>query len=68
LLTRQVVEELKKAGKCPYLIVVGGSSPMGTLGYVSMIDELDEQLAADAIGDGNSIDRMVVACGSGGGY
>jgi 1-aminocyclopropane-1-carboxylate deaminase/D-cysteine desulfhydrase-like pyridoxal-dependent ACC family enzyme len=41
---------------------------MGTLGYVSMIDELDEQLAADAIGDGNTIDRMVVACGSGGGY
>ena len=40
---------------------------MGTLGYVSMIDELDEQLAADAIGDGNTIDRMVVACGSGGG-
>ena len=41
---------------------------MGTLGYVSMIDELDEQLAADAIGDGNTIDRMVVACGSGRGY
>lgn len=36
--------KLREAGQVPYVIPVGGSSPVGALGYVSAMLELNEQL------------------------
>jgi D-cysteine desulfhydrase family pyridoxal phosphate-dependent enzyme len=46
---REVESALRAAGKRPYLIAVGGSSPVGSLGYAFATAELAEQLAAAAI-------------------
>lgn len=61
-LGRHVVQELRSQGKSPYLIVVGGSSALGTYGYINMVEELGMQHQ-----DGSRpFDKLVVACGSGG--
>jgi len=39
-------EELAHQGKRPYVIPIGGSTPLGSLGYVRGIRELSEQLSA----------------------
>ena len=36
----EVVREEQAAGRVPYVIPVGGSSPVGALGYVSGTEEL----------------------------
>ena len=46
---REVESALRRAGKRPYVIAVGGSSPVGSLGYTLAASELAEQLAAAAI-------------------
>ena len=38
--------ELRAAGERPYLIPTGGSVPLGALGYVAMVEELQDQLLA----------------------
>jgi D-cysteine desulfhydrase family pyridoxal phosphate-dependent enzyme len=43
---REVESALRAAGKTPYVIAVGGSSPVGTLGYTLATAELVEQLSA----------------------
>ncbi len=50
----QVADELAEAGKKPYVIPVGGSNSIGSVGYVDAMIELDTQLkemnfAPDAI-------------------
>ena len=42
----EVVREEQSAGRMPYVIPVGGSSPVGALGYVSGTEELVGQLRA----------------------
>lgn len=42
----EVVREEQAAGRIPYVIPVGGSSPVGALGYVSGTEELVGQLRA----------------------
>ena len=42
-----VAREETAAGRIPYVIPVGGSSPVGALGYVSGTDELVRQLEGD---------------------
>jgi D-cysteine desulfhydrase family pyridoxal phosphate-dependent enzyme len=42
----EVMDELRRRGECPYLIPIGGSSPVGVLGYVSATQELLGQLLA----------------------
>lgn len=42
----EVVREEQAAGRVPYVIPVGGSSPVGALGYVSGTEELVGQLRA----------------------
>jgi D-cysteine desulfhydrase family pyridoxal phosphate-dependent enzyme len=42
----EVAEELRGAGRRPYVIPRGGASPLGTLGYVDCVRELREQLKA----------------------
>ena len=42
----RLVADLTAQGRRPYVIPVGASTPLGTLGYVDAIDELERQLAA----------------------
>ena len=58
----EVVESLRAKGRRPYLIPVGGSTPLGALGYALAMEEALGQL--DALGV--SIDVMVVASSSAG--
>lgn len=63
-----LVEELRAAGRRPYLIPVGGSNSLGTWGYIAAVGELERQIEAGAAGDPRrrGFDHVVVACGSGG--
>ena len=54
----EAVEDLRARGKRPYLMPVGGASPVGALGYVAAADELMAQL--------HDFDVVVVGDGSGG--
>jgi D-cysteine desulfhydrase len=53
-------EELRAAGRIPYIIPVGGSTSLGCLGYVRAVAELAAQAAERNL----RIDAMVVAAGS----
>jgi D-cysteine desulfhydrase len=57
-------ERLIEAGRKPYVIVEGGSSGLGALGYVDAVAELLEQQQLDLCP--MSFDTVVCACGSGG--
>ena len=54
--------ELEAAGRKPYTIPVGGSVPLGALGYVDCVAEM----AAQAGAEGFKIDHIVASSGSGG--
>jgi D-cysteine desulfhydrase len=54
-----VAEELRKAGRKPYVIPEGGSNPIGAWGYVRAIEELRAQLPPGPV-------TIVYAAGSGG--
>lgn len=56
------VEESKKEGRHPYLIPMGGSSPVGCLGYAACFYEIMEQ----AVQLGLHFNHIVVPNGSGG--
>lgn len=56
----ELMDTLKKAGRKPYLIPVGGSNGIGALGYVTAMTELMEQLS------GRHINRIIFASSSGG--
>ena len=58
----RIMDELRKAGHTPYFIPVGGSVPLGSLGYVNCAKEIAEQ--AQALGV--KFDSIVSATGSGG--
>ena len=64
--TDAVLEELAAAergqGRRPYVIPIGGSNGVGTLGYVSMVLELSQQLFEA----GHRVDRAYFSSGSGG--
>jgi D-cysteine desulfhydrase family pyridoxal phosphate-dependent enzyme len=58
----QAAIELTMEGRRPYVIPLGGSSPLGALGYVNAIRELAEQLGDDrnpqiflAVGSGGTL-------------
>lgn len=57
-------EQLVERGRKPYVIVEGGSSGLGALGYVDAVAELLEQQQLDLCP--MSFDTIVCACGSGG--
>ena len=56
----ELVQQLKAAGRKPYLIPVGGSNGIGALGYVTAMTEVMEQL------NKRQIDRIVFGSSSGG--
>lgn len=53
-------DEFRARGRTPYIIPIGGSTPLGCMGYVSAVEELAEQ----ARSLGLRIDAMVAATGS----
>lgn len=57
-----VADELRQAGKKPYIIPVGASVPLGSLGYVNCVKEMMGQAAAQQL----HIDHIVCCDGSGG--
>ena len=58
----QVAEDLAVAGKKPYVIPVGGSNSVGSVGYVNAMRELEIQLKNKQI----LLDAIVLATSSGG--
>jgi len=58
----QMVAQLRVEGRKPYLIPVGGSVPLGAVGYVECVAEFMLQCRKSSI----HIDRIVCAVGSGG--
>jgi D-cysteine desulfhydrase len=56
---------LERLGRRPYLIPEGGSNGLGSLGYVTAMEEVRQQLDAGLAG-GHPFDLIVHACGSGG--
>jgi D-cysteine desulfhydrase family pyridoxal phosphate-dependent enzyme len=59
-LCQQLEAQLRAQGRNPYVIAVGGSTPLGTWGYVEAAKELLDQV------EGQGFSRVAVACGSGG--
>jgi D-cysteine desulfhydrase family pyridoxal phosphate-dependent enzyme len=45
----EIVREEQAAGRIPYVIPVGGSSPIGAIGYVTGTEELVDQLRAMSV-------------------
>lgn len=58
----QLADELRSSGREPYVIPIGGSNALGTVGYVDAMVELRGQLEALSL----SVDHIVVATSSGG--
>ena len=56
----EVVDDLTRRGRRPYVIPIGGSSPIGALGYVDGTREIQEQLEGSA----TRVDRLYYASGS----
>lgn len=59
---RELAAELRNQGRRPYVIPIGGSNALGTLGYVDAMFELVQQLAEISL----HVDHVVVATSSGG--
>lgn len=58
----ELAQTLKKAGRKPYVIPVGGSNEVGSLGYMACAEEIEQQ----AWEKGTPYDYVVTATGSGG--
>jgi D-cysteine desulfhydrase len=58
----EVMAEVERMGRKPYLIPLGGSNVLGATGYVLAMQEVSEQLSQAGI----NVDFMVVASSSGG--
>jgi D-cysteine desulfhydrase len=59
----ELAEALRKVGRRPYVIPVGGSNALGSWGYLLAAEELRDQLPEDWRGQPLT---LVTACGSGG--
>ena len=57
-----LADELRNAGRTPYIIPEGGSSPLGVWGYIDSACELATQMKDLSL----NFDDIVVACGSSG--
>jgi len=67
-LAANLLEKLQSQGLNPYVIPVGGSSALGTWGYLSMMDELKHQMELTNSEKDHvpQFTDIVMACGSGG--
>jgi D-cysteine desulfhydrase len=64
-LTERVADRLRREGRRPYVIPVGGSDAVGGHGYLRFVDELERQ-CEDAALDLPTFTHIASACGSGG--
>jgi len=62
----RISEELRRAGRRPYVIPEGASNALGAWGYVAAVEELRAQLAAQAPESTGRPVTIAYACGSGG--
>jgi D-cysteine desulfhydrase len=60
--TEEILEEIKKTGRKPYLIPYGGSNEVGIVGYILAVKELLPQLEERGV----AVDYIVSASSSGG--
>ncbi|EOD35100.1 hypothetical protein EMIHUDRAFT_429282 [Emiliania huxleyi CCMP1516] len=60
-INEQVAAELRRQGRVPYIVPVGGTTPLGTWGYLSAAAAAAEEAATF-----DPIDHIVFAVGSGG--
>ena len=68
-LNHAAAEQLRRQGKRPYIVPVGGTTPVGTWGYLAAVEELrlqQEQSVQAADGAVPHFDHVLVTCGSGG--
>ncbi|MDD3655720.1 MAG: D-cysteine desulfhydrase family protein [Atribacterota bacterium] len=61
-ITGEIAEEVRRNGKIPYIIPLGGCNPMGNLGYINAVKELKQQTEEGGI----HIDYIITAVGTGG--
>jgi D-cysteine desulfhydrase family pyridoxal phosphate-dependent enzyme len=59
IVVERIADELRAGGRRPYVIPVGGSSPLGASAYVTAADEILGELGHDDV-------RVITATGSGG--
>jgi D-cysteine desulfhydrase len=59
---QEVADQLRAAGRRPYAIPIGGSTPLGALGYVAAMFELVRQLDQQQ----RTVDHLLFATSSGG--
>lgn len=63
----QAAEDMRKAGRRPFIVPFGGSTPHGALGYAAAMKELADQLGDDknpqifvAVGSGGTLSGMTL--------
>lgn len=61
-ITGKIAKKLREEGRTPYIIPLGGFTPLGNLGYINAIQELGKQSEIMKI----QIDNIVSAVGTGG--
>jgi len=59
---QQLADELRDQGRKPYVIPIGGSTPIGAVGYVTAMFELVDQLERQQ----RAVDHLIFATSSGG--
>lgn len=69
-LNNAAADELRRQGRKPYVVPVGGTTPVGTWGYIAAVEELrkQQQASTESAPDGAvpRFDHIIVTCGSGG--
>lgn len=61
-ITGKVAADYRAMGRKPYLLPLGGATPLGNLGYINAVDELNDQMQALGI----RADYLIAATGTGG--
>ena len=57
-----LAEELRRQGKIPYIVPIGASTPLGSLGYIDSVREISEQAEQAGV----RVSHLFVASGSAG--
>eukprot|EP00929_Paragymnodinium_shiwhaense_P038675 TRINITY_DN20413_c0_g1_i3.p1 TRINITY_DN20413_c0_g1~~TRINITY_DN20413_c0_g1_i3.p1 ORF type:complete len:423 (+),score=63.13 TRINITY_DN20413_c0_g1_i3:73-1341(+) len=67
-LNNAAADKLRREGRKPYVIPVGGTTPFSAWGYINAVDELQQQLDGlpPELNGRHAFDHIVVTAGSGG--
>ena len=61
-ITGEVAKEYREMGRTPFLLPLGGATPLGNLGYINAVDELNQQLGELGV----RANYIIAATGTGG--